>query len=166
MSVAVCPGSFDPVTLGHLDVVRRAALLFDEVVVGVATNTSKQILFTPQERVELVRSAVTATPDVPAVRVELVPGLLVDFCRQIGATVLVKGLRGGADLDAELPMALMNRHLTGVETVFIPADRSVTHIASSVVKDVARHGGPVDDLLPPGVGDALRARLAALGQTR
>lgn len=163
MSIAVCPGSFDPITLGHLDVVRRAAAMFDEVVVGVATNSSKQAVFTAEERVALVRSALSTTPEV---RVEQVPGLLVDFCRQIGATVLVKGLRNGADLDAELPMALMNRHLTGVETVFVPSDRSVVHISSSVVKDVARHGGPVDDLLPPGVGDALRARLAALGQTR
>ncbi|MDT0167245.1 pantetheine-phosphate adenylyltransferase [Actinotalea sp. AC32] len=160
MSTAVCPGSFDPVTLGHLDVVRRAAGLFDTVVVAVATNSSKRALLDPSERVELVRAA---TADVPGVRVELVPGLLADFCRDVGATALVKGVRGGADWDAELPMALMNRHLAGVETVFLPADRSVSHIASSLVKDVARHGGPIDDLVPPGVGDAVRAALAAAG---
>ena len=163
MSIAVCPGSFDPITLGHLDVVSRAARLFDEVVVAVATNASKQTLFSADERVDLARAALA---HLPTVRVEVVRGLLVDFCRQVGATALVKGLRGGADYDAELPMALMNRHLTGVETVFLPADRSVAHVASSLVKDVARHGGAIDDLLPAGVGDAVRARRAALGQTR
>ncbi|NTW39438.1 MAG: pantetheine-phosphate adenylyltransferase [Cellulomonadaceae bacterium] len=156
MSIAVCPGSFDPVTLGHLDVIRRGVLLFDEVVVAVATNTAKQPLLDLQTRVDLLRTSVA---DLPSVRVEPVPGLLVDFCSQIGAAAILKGLRGGADYDAELPMALMNRHLTGLETVFLPADRSVAHIASSLVKDVARYGGQIDDLVPPGVGDAVRARL-------
>ncbi|MCU1431313.1 MAG: pantetheine-phosphate adenylyltransferase [Actinotalea sp.] len=163
MSTAVCPGSYDPITLGHLDVIRRAADLFDHVVVAVATNASKQAVLPTEQRVDLARSAVA---DLPTVRVELVPGLLVDFCRDVGATALVKGLRGGADYDAELPMALMNRHLTGLETIFLPADRAVVHIASSIVKDVARHGGQVEDLVPPGVAEALRARLAELGQTR
>ena len=163
MSIAVCPGSFDPVTLGHLDVVRRGVQLFDEVIVAVAANAGKQTLFTVAERVELARAAVAT---LPSVRVELVPGLLVDFCREVGATALLKGLRGGADYDAELPMALMNRHLTGLETLFLPADRSVAHVASSLVKDVARHGGRIDDLVPDGVADAVRARLTALGHTR
>ena len=163
MSIAVCPGSFDPITLGHLDVVRRASMLFAEVVVGVATNVGKQTLLSAEERVELARRAVR---HLPAVRVEVVPGLLVDFCRDVGATALVKGLRGGADYDAELPMALMNRHLTGIETLFLPADRSVAHVASSLVKDVARHGGSIEDLVPDGVAEAVRARLAELGHTR
>lgn len=157
MSTAVCPGSFDPVTLGHLDVVERAARLFDTVVVGVATNSTKRSLLGAAERVELARAAVAG---LPGVRVEAVPGLLVDFCRDVGATALVKGVRNGGDWDGELPMALMNRHLTGIETVFLPADRSVAHIASSLVKDVARHGGAIDDLVPAGVGDAVRAALA------
>lgn len=158
--VAVCPGSYDPVTLGHLDVIGRAAQLFGSVVVAVATNASKATLLDAPARVELARAAVAGLPNV---RVALVPGLLVDFCRDVGATALVKGLRGGADYDAELPMALMNRHLTGVETVFLPADRSVAHIASSLVKDVARHGGRIDDLVPAGVSGAVLARLADLG---
>lgn len=158
--VAVCPGSYDPVTLGHLDVIGRAAQLFGSVVVAVATNASKTTLLDAPARVELARAAVAGLPNV---RVELVPGLLVDFCRDVGATALVKGLRGGADYDAELPMALMNRHLTGIETVFLPADRSVAHIASSLVKDVARHGGRIDDLVPAGVSGAVLARLADLG---
>lgn len=157
VSLAVCPGSFDPVTLGHLDVVRRAARLFDGVVVAVATNTAKTPLLTLDERVGLVRDAVA---DLPGVRVEPVAGLLVDFCARIGATALVKGVRGGGDWEAELAMALMNRHLTGVETVFLPADRSVVHIASSLVKDVARHGGRIEDLVPDGVATLVRARLA------
>lgn len=163
MSIAVCPGSFDPITFGHLDVIRRGTDLFGEVVVAVATNASKATLLSVEERVELARAAVA---DLRGVRVEGVRGLLVDFCREVGATALLKGLRGGADYDAELPMALMNRHLTGIETVFLPADRSVAHIASSLVKDVARHGGRVEDLVPDGVADVLRARLAELGQTR
>lgn len=150
------PGSFDPVTLGHLDVVRRAADLFEEVVVAVATNAGKAPLLPVADRVALVDRAVAG---IARVRVAEVPGLLVDFCREIGATAVVKGLRSGGDYDAELPMAWMNRHL-GVETLFLPADPAVAHIASSLVKDVARHGGRIDDLVPPGVADVVRARLA------
>ena len=157
MTVAVCPGSFDPITLGHLDVVRRASLLYDDVVLAVATNATKVTLLDLAERVALARHAVSG---VPRVRVEPVPGLLVDFCREIGATALVKGLRNGADYDAELPMALMNRHL-GIETVFLPADHSVAHIASSLVKEVARYGGTIDDLVPDGVAEAVRARIGS-----
>lgn len=157
MTIAVCPGSYDPLTLGHLDVVRRARGLFDEVVVGVAQNASKSALLTVAERVEVARQA---TADLDGVRVEVVPGLLVDFCRGVGARAVVKGLRGGADFDAELPMALMNRHLAGVETVFVPGDPQLAHIASSLVKEVARYGGAIDDLVPDGVGDVVRAALA------
>ena len=159
MSIAVVPGSFDPVTLGHLDVIRRAADLFDEVVVGVATNAGKAPLLDVEDRVRLIESAVAG---LARVRVARVPGLLVDFCREVGATAVVKGLRSGGDYDAELPMAWMNAHL-GVETLFLPATPEVAHIASSLVKDVARHGGPIDDLVPPGVASAVRARLAGEG---
>jgi len=163
VSIAVCPGSFDPITLGHLDIVRRARRMFDVVVVGVARNASKNALLAPQERVDLARAALAADPETADVRVEVVPGLLVDFCREVGAVAVVKGLRGGADFDAELPMALMNRHLTGsetgVETVFVPGAQRYAHVASSLVKDVARYGGPIDDLVPPGVADAVRAAL-------
>ena len=157
----MCPGSFDPITLGHLDVVRRARSLFDEVVVAVAVNSSKSALLDADTRVRLAREAVA---QLPGVRVERVPGLLADFVTSVGATAIVKGLRGGADVDAEVPMALMNRHLAGVETVFLTGDQALAHIASSLVKDVARFGGPIDDLVPAGVGDAVRAALA--GGTR
>ena len=145
VTTAVCPGSFDPLTLGHVDVVRRARSMFDEVVVGVARNSSKSSLLPVEERVALARDAFA---DVDGVRVEAVDGLLADFVRTVGAVAVVKGLRGGADFDAELPMALMNRHLSGVETVFVVGDPALAHIASSLVKDVARYGGPIDDLVP------------------
>lgn len=156
MTTAVFPGSFDPITLGHLDVVRRALVLVDEVVVGVAHNTAKSPLLDASTRVDLARAALA---DVSGARVAAVPGLLVDFCRDVGARVVVKGLRGGADYDAELPMALMNRELAGVETVFVVGDPALAHIASSLVKDVARHGGDVRAQVPPGVSAALAAAL-------
>lgn len=152
--VAVCPGSFDPVTLGHLDVVRRARTLFDEVVVAVGVNATKTPLLDAGTRVQLFRDAVA---DIPGVRVEPMPGLLADLVREVDAVAVVKGLRGGADFDAEHPMALMNRHLSGVETVFVIGDPALAHVASSMVRDVARHGGPIADLVPPGVADVVAA---------
>src|SRR5699024_5307663 len=109
VTTAVCPGSFDPITLGHLDVVRRARSLFDDVVVAVAQHPGKAPLLPVDVRVELARAALAG---MPGVRVAAAPGLLVDFCRDVGAVAVVKGLRGGADYDAEVPMALMNRHLS------------------------------------------------------
>ncbi|MEP7765004.1 pantetheine-phosphate adenylyltransferase [Sanguibacter sp. 25GB23B1] len=156
MTTAVCPGSFDPITLGHLDIITRARRLFDEVVVGVAQNSTKAALLGAELRVELARGALA---HLDGVRVELVPGLLVDFCEEVGAEAIVKGLRGGADFDAELPMALMNRHLVGVETVFLPGDPALAHVASSLVKDVARFGGSIVDLVPDGVASAVRGAL-------
>ncbi len=160
MTIAVCPGSFDPFTLGHLDVVRRARGLFDDVVVGVAKNAGKSGLLPLETRVGLIHAALAADPATRDVRAEVVPGLLVDFCREVGATAVVKGLRGGADLDAETPMALMNRHLSGIETVFVCGDPALSHVASSLVKDVARHGGPIEDLVPAGVAEVVRAALS------
>lgn len=161
MTIAVAPGSYDPITLGHLDIVRRARNLFDEVVVAVAKNPGKSGLLAPEVRADLARAALAADPATADVRVELVPGLLVDFCREVGAVAVVKGLRGGADVDGETPMALMNRHLSGLETVFVPADPAYAHIASSLVKDIARYGGPIEDLVPAGVAEAVRSALKA-----
>ncbi|WP_169164926.1 pantetheine-phosphate adenylyltransferase [Cellulomonas taurus] len=162
MTIAVCPGSYDPVTLGHLDVFRRARAVADQVVVLVAHNAAKRPLLSVETRVELIRAAVA---DLDGVRVQATSGLLAETLRELRADLVVKGIRGGADFDAELPMALMNRHLSGVETVFVPGDPALAHVASSLVKDVARHGGPIDDLVPPGVADAVRAALTA-GETR
>ena len=157
MRIAVCPGSFDPITNGHLDMVRRALSMFDEVVVAIATNAAKAPLLSAEHRVELAQVAVA---DLPGARVALVPGLLADFLRQVGACAVVKGIRGASDVDAEVPMALMNRHLSGVETVFVTGDQSLAHVASSMVKDVARHGGRIDDLVPAAVAEAVRQALA------
>ena len=154
---AVCPGSFDPPTYGHLDIFTRASAMFDEVVVAVAHNASKRSLLAPAERVRL---AADALDGIDGVRVVSTDGLLVDLVRQVGACAVVKGLRSGADLDAELAMALMNRHLSGVETVFVLGDPGRAHIASSLVKDVARHGGPIDDMVTPEVAEAVRQALA------
>ncbi len=158
--LAVCPGSFDPVTNGHVDVVRRAAGLFDQVVVAVLGNPAKRGLFEVPERVELIKASLRG---VAGVRVEAVGGgLLVDYCRRIGASAVVKGLRSGTDFAYELPMALMNRHLTGLETVFLPGDPTLEHVSSSLVKEVAAHGGDVRGLVPDVVLDRLPAALARL----
>lgn len=156
--IAVCPGSFDPVTNGHLDVVRRAVDLFDEVVVAVVHNPAKRGSFSVEERVRFISGSL---PVGAPVRVDTVgAGLLVDYCTSIGATALIKGLRGGTDYDYELPMALMNRHLTGLETVFLPGEPSLGHVSSSLVREVASHGGDVSALVPPVVWTALTTRRA------
>ena len=155
MRRCVCPGSYDPVTCGHLDVLRRSAALFDEVVVAVMGNPAKRGAFTVPERVEMIEEALAG---LQGVRVEAVPsGLLVDYCRRVGAVAVVKGLRSGTDLAYELPMALMNRHLSGLETVFLPGDPRFGHVSSSLVKEVASHGGDVSDVVPPGVWRRLRS---------
>lgn len=156
MTLAVCPGSYDPITLGHLDVVRRARAMFDEVVVAVARNAAKNYMFSEAERLELARGAVA---DIPGVRVEVVDALIADFARAQGASAIVKGLRGAADFDAEQTMSLLNRHMSGVETVFVMGDPGLGHIASSFVKDIARHGGKIDDLVPENVAQALKQKV-------
>lgn len=144
-------------TLGHVDVIRRAAALHDEVVVAVLHNPAKQGVFTPDERRELIEDALGG---LPGVRVEVFGGqLLVDVCAAVGAQVVVKGLRSDVDFAYELPMALMNRHLSGVETVFLPGDPAFGHVSSSLVKEVARYGGDVTGLVTDRVRDALVARL-------
>ncbi|USR78842.1 pantetheine-phosphate adenylyltransferase [Arcanobacterium pinnipediorum] len=158
MSCAVCPGSFDPITLGHVDVIERALRIFDEVVVAIAHNGAKNYLFTDEERLELARQAVA---HLPGARVELVDGLIADFARSIGARAIVKGVRGSADYDSELPMSLLNRHLSGVETVFIVGEPSLAHIASSFVKELAHYGGPYQDMVAPHVAQALQEKVEA-----
>ena len=153
----VCPGSYDPVTLGHADVIERAAALYDEVVVAVLHNPAKAGLFPPDERRKLLEDAVAHHANV---RVEVYTDrLLVDVCREAEAEAVVKGLRGGTDFAYELPMALMNRHLTGIETVFLPGDPHFEHISSSLIKEVARLGGDISGLVSDAVRDALLARL-------
>ncbi|XVX19225.1 pantetheine-phosphate adenylyltransferase [Actinomycetota bacterium] len=154
----VCPGSFDPVTVGHADVITRASRIYDEVIVAVLHNPAKTGTFTADERRELILDALG--DDVTNVRVELFANtLLVDVCRELEADVVVKGLRGGTDFAYELPMALMNRHLTGLETVFLPGDPRFEHISSSLVKEVARFGGDITGLVTDRVRDELVARI-------
>ena len=158
---AVVPGSYDPVTNGHVDVIARAAVLYDEVVVAILHNPAKEGTFTVAERIGFLEGVVAGLPTgADNVRVEAFAGrLLVDVCRDLEAQVVVKGLRGGTDFAYEVPMALMNRHLTGLETLFLPGDPSLEHVSSSLVKEVVRYGGDVRGLVPDPVLDALLARL-------
>jgi pantetheine-phosphate adenylyltransferase len=153
---AVCPGSYDPPTVGHLDVIARTAGLFDEVYVAILVNPRKEGLFSVDERVAMLTEI---TADLPGVRVESFQGLVVDYCRERGAGAMVKGLRGATDYDYELPMAHMNRHLTGVETLFLPGAPGQVYVSSSLVKEVARGGGDVTAFLPPSVHTRLLERL-------
>lgn len=153
----VCPGSFDPVTNGHLDVVARAATLFEEVVVAVLHNPAKEGTFPVEQRLRLIQDAL---PEAVRGRVQVrafAGRLLVDVCRELQAGAIVKGLRGGTDFAFELPMARMNKHLTGVETVFLAGDPALEHVSSSLVKEVHRYGGDVTGLVPDGVLAALRS---------
>ncbi len=157
MRRAVCPGSFDPVTNGHLDIVARASNLFDEVVVAVGVNKSKNRLFTPDERIDMLRTACKAYDNVS---VDGFTGLLTDFCRERNIFTIVKGLRAVSDFDYELQMAQMNASLAGVETVFVPTSPEYSFLASSLVKEVATFGGDVSGLLPGFVHERLVRRLA------
>jgi pantetheine-phosphate adenylyltransferase len=156
MRRAVCPGSFDPVTNGHLDIIGRSSRLFDEVIIGVLINQYKTGLFTIDERIEMLR-AVTAS--YGNVRVESFRGLLVDFCRTQEAAVVVKGLRAVSDFDYELQMAQMNIGLSGVETLFMPTNPQHSFLSSSLVKEVAKWGGDISTYVPDLVGDQLITRL-------
>jgi pantetheine-phosphate adenylyltransferase len=149
---AVCPGSFDPVTNGHVDVITRASALYDELVVAVLVNPSKAGLFSVDERMELLREALA---DLPNVTVSSFQGLLVDYCRTHDIPVIVKGLRAVSDFEYELQMAQMNRELANIETLFVPTAPQVGHLSSSLVKQVARFGGDVSRLVPKVVNDRL-----------
>jgi len=162
VSIAVvCPGSFDPITYGHLDVITRAAARFDEVVVAVLENPNKQGLFTVEERMALIGDEV-ATFD--HVRIERFEGLLVDFCRARGIGLICKGLRAVSDFEYELQMAQMNQRIGGVETLFMTTSPEHSYLSSSLVKEVARYGGSITGTVPPRVADALLAKLAADGR--
>ena len=157
MRTAVYAGSFDPITRGHEDLIRRSLQFVDRVVVAVATNSSKQPLFTVNERVDFIRAAVG---DDDRVDVRQFHGLLVEFARSIDARLIIRGLRAVADFEYEFQMALMNRHLDpSLETVFMVPSLETTYISSSLVREVARFGGDISELVHPTVATALRARL-------
>jgi pantetheine-phosphate adenylyltransferase len=153
----VCPGSFDPVTLGHLDIVGRAAGLHDEVIVAVLINITKKSLFTVDERVEMLTEV---TKGYGNVRVERFHGLLVDFCAANGVNAIVKGLRAVSDFEYEMQMAQMNYQLAKVETLFMTTNPLYSFLSSSLVKEIAKYGGDVSGLVPEQVLGLLRARLA------
>ncbi|AIJ21652.1 pantetheine-phosphate adenylyltransferase [Amycolatopsis methanolica] len=157
MRRAVCPGSYDPVTNGHLDIIERAAKLFDEVVVAVMINKSKKGMFTIDERLEMLREI---TAHLPNVRVDSWHGLLVDYCRQHDIAAIAKGLRSVSDFDYELQMAQMNRELSGVETLLMSNNPAYGFVSSSLVKEVATYGGDVKNLVPDVVFERLTAKLA------
>jgi pantetheine-phosphate adenylyltransferase len=153
----VCPGSFDPVTNGHLDIITRAAQLYDEVVVAVGANPAKKTLFSLTERVELIREA---TKELDNVRVDHFEGLTVDFCRSRNIPVIVKGLRAVSDFDYELQMAQMNYSQAGVETLFMTTNPLYAFLSSSLVKEFCQYGGDVSGLVPANVLEQLSARLS------
>ena len=156
MRRVVCPGSFDPVTNGHIDIISRASTLFDEVIVAVGVNKSKQRLFTADERISMLTEVCDVYDNV---RIDSFDGLLTDFCQDREVTAIVKGLRAVSDFDYELQMAQMNSSLAEVDTVFVPTSPEYSFLASSLVKEVAMFGGDVSSLVPPLVLDRLTARL-------
>ncbi|MCX5685841.1 MAG: pantetheine-phosphate adenylyltransferase [Planctomycetota bacterium] len=156
--VAVYPGVFDPLTLGHMDIIRRGAVLFDRLIVAVAINPAKQSLFTTDERLAMVRSGVGKIKDV---KVDAYEGLTVEYVRRHGASILLRGLRQHSDFEYEYQLALTNRTISGVETIFVMADERVAYISSHLVREVAALGGDVSPLVPKGVLKALAAKLAA-----
>ncbi len=157
MRRAVCPGSFDPPTNGHVDIIGRAAALFDEVVVAVGVNQSKNRLFTADERIEMLTEVVRPYANV---RVDTFDGLLVDYCRIHDIRAIVKGLRAVTDFDYELQMAQMNQRLSGVDTLFMSTSPEWSFVASSLVKEIATFGGDVAHLLPATVYKRLVERIA------
>ena len=157
MRRAVCPGSFDPPTNGHVDIIGRAASLFDEIVVAVLVNKSKKSLFTVEERIAMLGEVVAPYPNVT---VDSFHGLLVDFCRERQIPVIVKGLRAVSDFDYELQMAQMNHGLQGVETMFMTTNPLYSFLSSSLVKEVATYGGDVSGLVPEPTGRRLAERFA------
>jgi len=154
----VCPGSFDPVTNGHLDIIGRAAGLYDEVIVAVLTNVTKHSLFTVDERVEMLGEV---TARYGNVRIDTFHGLLVDFCAANGITAVIKGLRAVSDFEYEMQMAQMNYRMAKVETLFMTTNPLYSFLRSSLVKEVARYGGDVSGLVPDTVLSRMRERLAA-----
>jgi len=153
----VCPGSFDPITFGHLDIVERASSIFDEVVIAVMVNQTKKTLFTVEERMEMTKEV---TSKFPNVKVDSWSGLLVDYCKKNDISIIVKGLRAVTDFDYELQMSQINLQLQGVETLFISTAPAHSFLSSSLVKEIASHGGDVSSYIPAVLLERLKYRLA------
>jgi pantetheine-phosphate adenylyltransferase len=153
----VCPGSFDPITFGHLDIIERASSIFDEVVIAVMVNKTKQTLFTVEERIEMTKEV---TAKFPNVKVDSWSGLLVDYCKTNDISIIVKGLRAVTDFDYELQMSQINLQLQGVETLFLSTAPAHSFLSSSLVKEIASHGGDVSSYIPAVLLERLKNRLA------
>jgi pantetheine-phosphate adenylyltransferase len=153
----VCPGSFDPITFGHLDIVERASSIFDEVVIAVMVNQTKKTLFTVEERMEMTKEV---TSKFPNVKVDSWSGLLVDYCKKNEISIIVKGLRAVTDFDYELQMSQINLQLQGVETLFLSTAPAHSFLSSSLVKEIASHGGDVSSYIPAVLLERLKDRLA------
>lgn len=160
MRKAVCPGSFDPITFGHLDVIARASGIFDEVIIAVMVNRTKASLFSVDERIAMIKDVVAKYPNV---KVDSWSGLLVDYCKTNGVSAIVKGLRAVSDFDYELQMAQMNLQLKGVDTLFMATTPAYSFLSSSLVKEIANYGGDVSALVPANVLSLMKARLAEGG---
>lgn len=158
-TIAIYAGSFDPITRGHEDLIQRSCEFVDKLVVAVANNSSKKPLFTPDERVDLIRRAAGGNN---CVEVRQFQGLLVNFAREVGASLIIRGLRAVSDFEYEFQMALMNRNLSpGLETVFMVPSVETTYISSSIIREIAQYGGNLEGLVHPVVADALRAKFPA-----
>lgn len=157
MTTALIPGSFDPPTNGHIDVIERCVALFDDIIVAVIRNPSKKPLFTEPEREELLAELTSQWPNV---RIGSFDGLLVDYARDVGADVIVKGLRAVTDFDYELQMSQMNRQLSGIDTFFVATSPDYGYLSSSLVKDISRLGGAIDELVPDNVAAALKEKFS------
>ena len=157
MTIAIYPGTFDPITNGHLDIATRAAKLFEKLIIGVYDTPNKRLLFTTKERVELARQAVAGLPNV---EVEAFPGLTVDFARKVGARVMVRGLRAGADFEREFEMAMLNKKLSPeLELICLMSRLGYQFLSSSLLKETASLGGDIDDLIPQHVAEALKEKI-------
>jgi pantetheine-phosphate adenylyltransferase len=153
----VCPGTFDPITLGHIDIIKRASSLFDEVTIAVMVNQTKKTLFTVEERIEMTREV---TSQYPNVKVDSWSGLLVDYCKKNDISIIVKGLRAVTDFDYELQMSQVNLQLQGVETLFLSTAPAHSFLSSSLVKEIASYGGDVSSYIPAILLERLKNRLA------
>jgi pantetheine-phosphate adenylyltransferase len=162
-TIAVYAGSFDPITRGHEDLIHRSCEFVDKLVVAVANNSSKKPLFSPDERVDMIRRV---AGDDPCIEVLQFQGLLVNFAREVGASLIIRGLRAVSDFEYEFQMALMNRNLSpGLETVFMVPSVETTYISSSIIREVAQFGGELDGLVHPAVAAALRDKFAGAAKT-
>ena len=156
--VAVCPGSFDPITYGHLDIIERTSKVFDKVYISVLRNSSKKGLFMPQERMDMIEEV---TSHLDNVEVKQFDGLLVDFCNEVGAKAIVRGLRAVSDFEYEMQLTSMNRKLdSDIETIYMMTNNNYSFISSSIVKEVAKYGGKIEDVVPPHVANLLQEKFS------